>query len=319
MMIPMLFDRAKALSRISLVVLSFFLLICVSKLYLSHIAYPKSSGIPGLLSRKNIDYLFIGSSLTRQSYDMKLINEQYKLDAYAATYNSLSPAMAYKILKYALEDGKVRVGTVVMEAYPYKLLYSPTAIEDVRLFNSAPVKIKQEIVKDMYEGDHDLLRIYDLVFLADNDYLLSWPLTYKVIEKLSHNGGYLYKNVPGLARFNRNIELPVAGNVNQVQYQCYRELADLCKRHKVKIIFIEPFVPKYVQHGRNYSLSKEAVKHALSGTGSVLYDNDMMNLDNDDPSLFGDDIHLSTKGRELWSREIMRVIGKGTQTVSPAL
>jgi len=307
-----------ALLRVAMIVALCFVLFCAVKLYFSHIAYPKSSGIPGLVARKKVDYLFVGSSLTRQSYDMKLINERYGIDAYAATYNSLSPAMAYKILRFAFEDAGVQVGTVVMEAYPYKLLYSPTAIEDVRLFNAAPVKIKEEIVRDIYRSEHDLRKIYDLVVLADNDYLINAPVTYKIIEKLSYNGGYMYKNVAGLGRFTRSREILESGSVNQTQYRSYRDLAELCRRHGAKLLFVEPFVPSYVQLGRNYAVSKDGVRRAIAETGQPLYDNSMVKLDNNDPSLFGDEIHLSTKGRELWSREIMTLIGRNEVAAMPA-
>ncbi|QWV95952.1 hypothetical protein KP005_11205 [Geomonas nitrogeniifigens] len=311
-------ERILAFSRVALIVAICFVSICIAKLYLSQFAYPKSSGIPGLLARKKVDCLFVGSSLTRQSYDMKLIDERYRLNAYAATYNSLSPAMAYKILKYAFEEGGVRVGTVVMEAYPYKLLYSPTAIEDVRLFNAAPVQVKEEILDEIYRCEHDLKKMYDLVVLADNDYLINAPVTYKLIDKLSYNGGYLYKNVAGLSRFPRSSELLETGRVNRAQRQAYHDLVQLCRRHGARIVFIEPFVPAYVQQGRTYTAAKHEVRRAIEATGNTLYDNSLVRLNNNDPSLFGDDIHLSTKGRELWSREVMNLLGKKEVALLPA-
>lgn len=296
--------------KIILTIIALFVLATAGKLCFSHIAYPKSSGIPGLLSKKKIDYLFIGSSLTRQSYDMELIDKKYNFNAYAVTYNSLSPAMAYKILDFMLTNSKLQLSTVIVEAYPYKLYYSPTAIEDVRLFNSSPLKLKLDILNDIYHSGHAMAKIYDLVVFADNDYLFSSLFTYKVIEKLSYNGGYRFKKVNGLSKFNRTKELKTSTEINQRQYQSYTDLINLCKQHNIKIVFIEPFVPDYIQRGNSYTQSKNMIKSLISGTGNIIYDNSKVALNNNDPSLFGDDIHLSTKGRELWTEEIMKVIQK---------
>lgn len=292
--------------RIFLAVLTLFISIIAIKLCFSHFAYPKTSGVPGLLSKKSIDYLFIGSSLTRQSYDMELIDKEYKLNAYAVTYNSLSPAMAYKILNYTLNNSNVQIKNVIVEAYPYKLHYSPTAIEDVRLFNSAPLKLKLDILSDIYRLDHNFAKMYDLIVFADNEYLFSSLFTYKIIEKLSYNGGYRFKKVQGLSKFNRDSELKVAVKIDQRQCQYYSDIIKLCNQHKIKIIFIEPFVPGYVQRGENYTRSKDLIAKLISTAGNVFYENSSVQLDNNDPSFFGDDIHLSSKGREIWTREVMK-------------
>lgn len=292
-------------------VILLFIIITGCKFYFSIIAYPKTSGIPGLLSKKNIDYLFIGSSLTRQSYDIKLIENEYHMHAYSVAYNGMTPLMSYNILKYILENTDILIKTVVIEAYPYKLFASPHSIEDVRLFNSSPAKLKLDIIKEMYDSDHDLARIYKLIVLADNESVLSAPITYKVIEKLSYNGGYSNKNVPGLTNFKSNKELYETANINQIQYTAYVKLIDICKKHIVRIVFIEPFVPNYIQNGTNYNIAKTLIRNSISDSGNMLLENTATTLNNKDPSLFGDDIHLSSKGRDLWSREIIRIIDGG--------
>lgn len=310
-MVQIIYDKIKNPFIITLYVLLLFILITACKFYFSIIAYPKSSGISGLLSKKNIDYLFMGSSLTKYSYDIMLIEGEYHVNAYAVAYNGMSPLMASKILKYTLDNTDIHLKTVVIEAYPYNLFALPNSIGDVRLINSSPSKLKLDIIREMYNFDHDLARIYKLIVLADNETILTAPITYNLIEKLSYNGGYLNKIIPGVSKFKRNNELHDTANVSQLQYTAYVDFIDICKKHNVRIIFIEPFMPYYIQNGTNYNIAKKIIKNIITDSGNIFYENSFTSLNNNDPSLFADDIHLSTKGRELWSREIMRIIDRG--------
>jgi hypothetical protein len=314
-MVSIFARKAKKLILFVFYILLIIIILLVCKFNYSIKAYPKSAGIPGLISKSNIDYLFIGSSLTRHAYDIKLIENKYHVNAFAVAYNGMSPLMAYKILKYTLENTNTRLKTVIIEAYPYKLFAPPNSIEDVRLFNSSPPRLKMDILNEMYHYDHDLARIYNLVVLADNENILAAPITYKLIEKLSYNGGYAnnHKSVPGISKFKGNKELYIAQNINKHIYNqqliAYINIIELCKVNNIRIIFVEPFLPNYIQNGTNYNSAKNLVKNLVTESGSLLYENSLTTLNNGDPSIFADDIHLSSKGRELWSLEIMRIIG----------
>jgi hypothetical protein len=286
-----------------------FIVITAAKFYFSMKVYPKTAGLQGLLAEKKFDILFIGSSLTRQSYDIGLIEREHHLKAYALAYNGMSPLMAKKNLTYAIESGDVHLRTVVVEAYPYKLYAQPYLIEDARLFNSFPSKLKFEVLKEMYDSDLDLGQIFNLVVCADNESIVSAPMTYKLIEKLSYNGGYVNKNVPGLAAFATDKELYETSNIYRQQFEAYTDIIALCKRHNIRVIFVEPFVPYYVQNGTNYNSAKTLLRNLFAASGAPFIENRSVAMNNHDVSLFADFIHLSTKGRELWSREILRTIG----------
>lgn len=237
-----------------------------------------------------------------------MIEREYHTTAYALAYNGMSPIMMHKFLQYAVESGGVRPQTVVVETYPYKLYAEPGSIQDPRLFNTSPSRLKVEILEDIYASDHDPSRIYNLLVCADNESIISAPVTYKFIEKLSYNGGYINKNVPGLTKFVTENELYETSNVYQQQYAAFADIIELCKQHGIRVIFVEPFVPRYVENGTNYNSAKALLRNLIAASGNIFLENNAVSLDNNDVSLFADFIHLSSKGRELWTNEVMRKI-----------
>ena len=58
----------------------------------------------GLVRQKDLDYLFIGSSHVRSSYDVKQIEESTGIKGYAFSYAYFSYPFAYQVLKYFIED-----------------------------------------------------------------------------------------------------------------------------------------------------------------------------------------------------------------------
>lgn len=280
-----------------------------AKFYLSELVYPKTSGIPGLLALENVDYLFMGSSLTRQSYNIKMIEDEYYTSAFACSYNGMDTVFAGKVLKYLLGHSKVRIGTLVMEAYPYKLFSPPSSLEDIRLFNASSAELKIEFLRDMYNSEHNLKKLYTLLVLSGNEDIVGAPFTYKILEKMSYRGTYVGKVMPGEYKLVPGKERAEVPHTFQGQYDSYLDLIELCRENNIKLIFIEPFVPYYFQNGEKYTAGKEVLTRLLAEKGAVFISNKMIQMDNKDPSLFSGGIHLSGKGRDLWSREIMKRIG----------
>jgi hypothetical protein len=227
--------------------------------------------------------------------------------------------MAKTILEYALDNTDIEIKKIVFETYPYKLFSKSSSIEDKRLFNSSTAKLKLEILKIINKEKLDLKTAYKLIITNDNESILSAPIVYKILEKFDYNGGYVLKYVAGQKSFKMNTEFDIDAIIDEGQSSAYKDLIRICSEHNIELFFVEPFVPYYVQNGYKYQTAKKEILNLLKLSNRKLYESNLTSLDNKDPSLFGDMIHLSTKGRDLWSKEIMRIIDAGQFISSESL
>jgi len=97
-----------------LMVATCFALLVGAKYVFSDRFSPRTLGLTGLLHETDIGCLFIGSSHTRQSYDVALLQERTGESAYLVSYNGLGPFLMEPLMRFIADNGKPRVKTYVL-------------------------------------------------------------------------------------------------------------------------------------------------------------------------------------------------------------
>ena len=172
-----------------------------AKFALSYELASSTSGLGGLRDVSDIDYLFIGSSHTRQGYSAESIGAETGKSVYVLSYNGLDAVFIRELLAYLIDERGLRIGRLVIEAYSINAV-SASGLRDYRLFNDAPPALKRRFLSVLdREGALDWRRLYELLVLGGNEQLLAAPvLNPLVVDPSSFRGSYRGKTVPGLSR-----------------------------------------------------------------------------------------------------------------------
>ena len=294
----------------SLLCAGIFCAVIAAKFAYSPRLSPATQGINGLLKLRHVDYLFIGSSRTRQGYDVKAIERATGGTVYLLAYDGLQPHLIVNLLGYLLNRRQPTIGTIILEAYPYVAVRNPS-VEDPRIFYDAPAPLKLGLLKTWQRTGMHLTDIYALAAVEGNEVLLTSFCTRKLIERRTYHGGYVDKKTSGMprARFNA-IQEPEGirqsdGCLTPLQAQSLRQVFALARWHQVPLIMVEPPVPQRIGHGRVYTAAR-AQLYALASASQVPYRIFDARLFNPrDNTLFTDPLHTSSKGRALLSKLIV--------------
>ena len=239
---------------------------------------------------------------------VELIEKNHPVSAYCLSYSGINPALVSEMLNYILNKTDIKIKTVVMEAYPYKILV-PFEIQDTRVFTDSPAALKSSILASFtHNRNVKIADIFELVVTSDNESLITYPINNSIIERFYYKGGYIRKFLPGLKTFSNRDVLPSVNLFSKLQSDSYIEIAALCKIKGINLIFVEPFLPSHTQGCATYKYAKDVLLKTVSPTKCTFVESKAVSLDSNDPELFSDDLHLSSKGRELWTRDIARLI-----------
>jgi len=280
----------------------------------SHLTAPKNYGWGGVLSGDiKIDSLFIGSSHTRQSYDLKIIEKECRCNPYLFAYSGLGPSFIYIILKYLIEDLNIKPTQVVVEAYPFKILFKPRMYDD-RIFHFAPFKVKTEIIKLLNaNGDKklDFTNYVSLFLTGRNETLLLSFFTNSLIKKYSYKGSYQFKVMTSVTQnefqnFPKN--LTKIENQKTIQWtviEYYKKIIKLLKKNNINLLFIDPPLPANIRSSEMAKKTKSILLKALGANKSDYFapwENQIEYTTN--PLYFNDWNHLSSLGRSIFSKDV---------------
>lgn len=298
-----------------------FLLLCAglfSAVLVVKFAYsarwcPATQGINGLLQMRHVDYLFIGSSRTRQGYDMRAIERATGKSAYLLAYDGLQPHLAVKLLEYLLDRSQPTIGLIILEAYPYIAMRKPS-VEDSRIFYNAPAALKLDLLKTWQQTGMSGTDMYALSVAEGNEVLLTAFCTRKLIERRTYHGGYVDKFTPGMPRRRfQQIQEPEGvrqspGHLTPLETQSLSSMFALADQHGVPLIMVEPPVPQAIAQGAVYTAGRAELQD-LAAMAQIPYCTFSDRLFNPcDNSLFTDPLHTSSKGRSLLSRRIIPLL-----------
>lgn len=309
----------KKYSRFVLVTLTAFVLLVTVKFFYSYKLASRTSGLGGIRHLQAVDYLFLGSSHTRQSYSARIIEAATGKSSYLLAYDGMDPVFMRETLSYLLDDQKLKIGHLVLEAYVFNAV-APFRLKDVRLFNDSPPDLKVRLLKLMTEKEGGLrwTQLYELLVTAGNESLLAAPFVNSFLNGKSYNGSYINHHTNSLSqeRFSAiaaNMPTTLTARLNPTQENAYRGIFDLIEQHGIVTSFVETPMPGPVNHSDVTREAKQRLAQLIQSKGFRYIDlGTRGEFDESDPALFEDWNHLSTTGRDTYSKIFVRSLLSGT-------
>jgi hypothetical protein len=293
------------LLKTSIAAIALFMSLVAAKFHFEHLLAPADSGIEGALRMPHIDILLFGSSHTRQGYDAKLLETATAKQVFVLAYDGLDPVAMLPLMKAILSDAAHRPGYLVIEANCVRLAHAPD-IEDPRLFFEAPPEVKRSLIADYlrtHQGMPAYLDVFSLIANRGNDLILTWPLVHRYIDALSYHGGYIGKNMGGLsaAAFD-GLTVPLPGDrANPQQLAALRAVISLAKTEHIAVLLVDTPMPTPVAAEPSIRALRREFQD-LAAAERIPYVDETSGFPTDDPSLFHDAAHLSSAGRDRYTR-----------------
>jgi hypothetical protein len=290
-------------------------LLVSAKLLLEDRCAPLTSGIHGALHERNVQVYLLGSSHTRQGYDIAELERLTGSRNFAVAYDGLDLAGMVPLVQALLPGWERRAPhgprLLILEAYSANLARQPE-LQEPRLFFDAPPRTKLEIARNyLREHPHQASAWLDLWVLVANrgtETIVTYPFLHALMNGLSYHGGYAGKTVVGFPAGFSSMMVPVTGEVpNKDQTTALAAMVAMAKQHDVMILLAEPPMPASVEAEPAIRKLQAEFRRFAAAQG-VPFIQGAENFPTDDPSLFADSNHLSTAGREIYTRHFAAVL-----------
>jgi hypothetical protein len=286
-----------------------------AKLLLEDRCAPLTSGIHGALHERNVQVYLLGSSHTRQGYDIAQLERLTGSRDFAVAYDGLDLSGMVPLVKVLLPGWERQAvhgpRLLVLEAYSANLARTPE-LEESRLFFDAPPRTKFEIARNyLREHPHRAGAWLDLWVLAVNrgtEIIATYPFLHTLMDRLSYHGGYEGKTVAGFPPEFCQMTVPVAGAApNKDQAAALAAIIAMAKQHRVTVLLAEPPMPASVE-AQPAIRRLQAEFRRLAAEQAVPFIQGAENFPTDDRALFADSNHLSTAGREIYTQRFATVL-----------
>lgn len=266
-----------------------------------------SYGMKPLVEAGGGEHVFIGSSMFRQGLDIRVLEEELGDSVYILSYNGNQPLFMAMELSYLLEQG-ARISHLYVDLYGYTAASAPW-ISDTKILLDTDLDFKWETWEQMKRySDTSLLDFYELFVTANNEQLLTWPVHSRLLDSQFYKGGTLVYS-QGTTREALCYSLGEREGIHPAQAEGYKEIIRLTEEHGIALTFIE--TPKYVsmEGDETYQKLLSQCLQAVEGAPVLLAQE--AKFDHTDPGQFQDLIHLSSQGREAYTRELCRELLSG--------
>jgi hypothetical protein len=301
---------ARSILSISGLSLLLAILLVAAKFTCEHKFAPLTSGIQGALTTAP-EMLFVGSSHTRQSYDVQVMERDLHRSAFLVAYNGLDYRAMKVIVPPLIAEANRSPKILVIEGYCMSLVRSG-GLEDSRMFFDAPPEMKVEFMRQyLAEGATwpRYLDLFDLAVNRDNELLLMHPAYAKLTSWLSYRGGYVGRSVPGLRTFaGLNLAIPSRSSSPE-QETALISVIKAAKKKNLRVLCIESPMPGPAER-------QDSVRRLKARLAQILREQDVPYYDGagdfpiDNPRLFADSNHLSTEGRALFTEKAAHFIAQ---------
>ena len=284
------------------------LVIVVKNQYSSVLLKNANYGMPALIEKGNIDNLYLGSSMFRQGLSIDVLNDNNSAEShYILSYNGNQPVAEYVELKYLL-DNNVKIKNLYVDMYLDSVTAEPD-ISDEKLFLETDIRTKVELFNTLPNKTFN--DFWNMFVTSNNDQLLTWPVTYALVNKQFLDGGTRIQNEGLSEKDYIKLKVPIVPdklNSNQIEY--LNKLIILCRTNDVNLVFIETPKAKCVLEDEAYkSLMKEYGRYLVEyGVSCIRYGEDYT-FDLKDSKLFLDAVHLSSQGRDVFTRLFCDIAG----------
>ena len=289
---------------------TFAILLCLAaaKFFGEHKLAPRNSGIQGAMAQPRLDLLLIGSSHTRKAYDMRQLERQTGTGkAFLISYDGADLAAMAQVLDAMCAVPERCPRHVVVEAYSAQLGRRPD-LQDPRLFADAPPAMKMAMIRTYlrsHRAPAAYLDIFDLVVNRGNDEIVAAPLYAWADAADSYKGGRTATYFPGMTpeAFRRINFGAVPLRPDGDQLAALNRILDIAAARGIAVIFIDTPMPRPSSSLPGIQALKGDFAAAAEARGAMYVDGDR-GFDIDDPELFADSNHLSSKGREMFTAQI---------------
>lgn len=319
------------MKRIICVLLASLIIICafvpLKKLLMTNGMRNAEFGMSRLIADGEIDRLYIGSSIFRQGLDVKSIGEKAGGSNYLLAYNGNQPCLEALELKYLIEHG-VKIKELYIDMYAYTLVADVTLSDD-RLFLDTDFAYMKELYRVLSEnGKAGTKELFEMAVTANNEMFMTWPISYPLINSRYKNGSSTAVNEGKTSEVLDSLPINTENTtLNDVQVEGLYEMIRLCRKNNIDIIFIE--TPKYLKTTQNQAyqaimtqymtlLEAESVCMIVGNRTYTAYleagnsENPELiaiyEFDNENAAYFQDLIHLSTAGKEAFSKLMANIL-----------
>jgi hypothetical protein len=290
--------------------LAFTVLCCLVALkhFTEHRLAPRNFGIGGALYQPRLDLLLLGSSHTRKAYDMRLLEKDTGVMAsFQIAYDGTDLTVISQMLDYLAARPEHCPRFLVVEAYGAFLARKPD-LQDPRYYSDAPPALKTAILRTYFSGRSyrsAFADVFDLVVNRGNEEIVTHPFYSPIVEKGSYKGGRTDFYFRGLSPEEfRALKATTNGNLpDPAQLSALYHIIEVTRSHGIAAMFIDPPLPQPISSIPDIQILKRRYREILAGRGVPYVDGDV-GFPIDDPSLFSDNNHLSSKGREEFTSRI---------------
>lgn len=309
----------KIISSIIITIITCLLIIFIKNEYSYLLLKNASYGIPALIHQKEVENLYLGSSMFRQGLDINTLETSNSSSHYILAYNGNQPALEYYQLKYLLEQN-LQIEHLYLDMYVYSAWEEPK-ISDEKLFLEINLTEKWKLWKLIKNQQFNRFNAFWRMFVSsNNELLLTWPINSLLINKQFHNGGTLTITNGASDESLKSFMVPsIVGSMNQTQKYYLKEIIKLAREYSINLTFIE--TPKYEKVALDTSylqamssyiqfaeeehipyIISNSTQSYITNTSTLLctcYSFDIYESDN-----FMDAIHLSARGRIAFSKKL---------------
>ena len=272
-----------------------------------------------------VDKLFIGSSMFRQGIDIDVVAADDET-AYLLAYNGNQPVLELQELRRFFELGG-RTNEVIVDMYAYSLAAMPKLSDTRVLLDDFDGRYVNRIWRAVATRCFDWTTYYQMRFQANNELLLTAPISFATINRRYKNGGNLgTRSGSPTERLMKLPMLPDCDVFQTSQANALIELVELCHAYGAQVTFVE--TPKYCRifmGSESYVHAMENYLKLLDGCKCrlVMHDETLSRIsstpaagvlaysfDYSDAESYSDLIHLSSDGRKMFSATLKALLAQ---------
>jgi len=275
------------------------------KFSFSHLTVPAAIGF-GEVIKNTPDVLFIGSSHTRKSYDVRQFEKETGRQAYLLAYNGLNYYFMLPVIEYLL-DQETLPSTLVIENYVSTASAAPR-LQDKNLYYHAPPALKTSLLDALRENGVDFQQLYDLVVASKNQDIVSSVAVNPLLNRVFYKGTHA-RPLTGHISETQFSELTApwlhAPPGHPEQIRALEDLLALLKERKVNAVFVESPMPAPIEQDPVFHSTKKSLAAVIRNSGFEYIDG-AEGFPVDDFMNFFDAGHLSVRGRKLFTKRIAK-------------
>lgn len=284
-------------------VVAIALAVCIIALLLRGYLPPRlmknaTYGLTALSQKGHVSNLYIGSSMFGKGLNPQLLDE----DSWILAYNGTQPVLIAWMLDELLSRG-LTIDTLYVDLYAYSAAAEP-ALSDNRIFLDLTPDKTASLIRSVYGSNASLPVWWEALVSANNESLLTWPVYSRLVNANYLNGGRL-QDFEGStkAALQQAGVYGISEEIHPAQEAAWRHIAETAQRNGIRLFWVE--TPKYclTMENKGYRAVMDKL-NALAESCGVTVLSDFPGI-SDDPACFIDAIHLSAKGRDLFTSSLV--------------